>query len=344
MRYNLPIIFIFFILPLFAAPLAYAQNSVVPDPVQYILSPENPGPNQLEVIQIQGVGQFLGNSTITWEENGTPITASDNKEFFSFTTGGVGQVTDIHVSINSPTQGFITHDIVFNPSVINLVWEADTYTPLLYAGKALYSAGSNLKVVAFPTVLIGGGLASANQLSFQWYRADTLDSAASGLGKNVYSFQGDQLQAEEDIAVDVYSGTTKVGRGEVTIPVSSPQILVYVQDPLRGELLGTALEGQAQLPQTETTLKAEPYFFASSGVQHSTLQYNWTLDSQDTSGPQSAEGLLTLRQTGSGGGSADLGISVQNTNTVQYAQSASTDLTLIFGTQSGSSLSNFFGL
>jgi len=245
---------------------------------------------------------------------------------------------------NSTTNAVYRSNNPKNPSVVNVVWEADTYAPLLYKGKTLYSGGSNLKIVAYPTVVLGGAPIPTSQLSFQWTDNDTPNTAASGLGKNVFSFQGDQLQTGEDVAVDVYSGTTKVGHADITIPVSSPQVIFYVQDPLRGELLDEGMQGQATLAQTETTLKAEPYFFSNSSAENGLLQYDWTLDNQETTGPNSAQGELTLRQTGSGGGSADLSVSVQNTDTSQYAQSANAALQLVFGQQSGSSLSNFFGL
>lgn len=323
--------------------MAYAQ-SVVPDPIQYVVSPEEPGPNQQVTIEVNGVGQFLGNSTITWKQDGSVVSSAANQENFSFTTGGIGSPTIIDISINSPTQGNITHEFIFNPSVINLVWEADTYTPLLYKGKSLYSGGSNLKVVAYPTVMLSRALVPASKLSFQWKRNDTPVTASSGLGKNVFSFQGDQLQTEEDISVTVYSGTVPVGESDIVIPVSSPQVLLYAQDPLRGELLDAAFQGSVPLGQTETTLKAEPYFFSNASVKNSRIQYTWNLNNEETTGPQSAQGLLTLRQTGSGSGSADLSVSIQNTDSSKYAQAANANLTLVFGDQGGSALSKFFGL
>jgi hypothetical protein len=328
---------------LLSTSAVYAQ-SVAPDPVQYVVTPENPGPNQRVTIEVNGVGQFLGDANITWQQNGSVVSAAQNQMTFSFTTGGVGAVTRISLRINSPTKGLITHDFIFNPSVVNLVWEADTYTPTLYKGKALYTAGSPLRVVAFPTVMIGGALVPTSKLSFQWYRNDTIDPSVSGLGKHVFTFVGDQLQKEEDVSVVVYSGTTQVGKGEVIIPVSNPQVIFYVQDPLRGELLEQGYLGRATMAQTETTFKAEPYFFANNSIRRGQLQYQWTLNDQDTTGPDATKGLLTLRQTGSGTGSANLGVSIQNTDSSRFVQAASATLNLVFGQQSGSAFTNFFGL
>lgn len=331
-----------------SASVAHAQTTIggstVPPPVQYIVSPETPGPNEFVHIQVEGVGQFLGDSKITWKQNGIVVPSAANQTSFSFTTGGVGNATRIDLTIDSSSEGLITRQFIFNPSVINVVWEADTYAPRLYQGKTLYTAGSYLKVVAFPTVLLGKSLVPASQLSFQWYRNETKDTTASGLGRYIYSFQGDQLQNGEQIAVDVYSGATKVGRGEVFIPASEPQVVFYPLDPLRGELLGSGYYGAAALGKTETTLKAEPYFFSNQSVRDGSLTYEWSLNGQQVTGPNSAKGELTVRQTGTGAGRAQIDISVQNTNTRQFVQSAGTTLQLVFGEEAGSALLNFFGL
>ncbi len=324
--------------------IAHAQSfSAGADPMQYTITPETPGPNSPVSIEAEGVGSFLGNATISWQADGRTISSGAGLSTFQFTTGAVGTVSRIHLIIDSPTQGVITHDFVFAPSVVNLIWEAQTSVPPFYLGKALYSAGSTLKVVAFPVVAQGKSLVALSKLSYQWSRGDNPDPAASGLGKNSYTFQGDEIQNSEDVVIDVYLGATKVARGEITIPATNPGLLLYTQDPLQGEILDQALSGAFNLRTQEITLKAEPYYFAKESIAGGALSYDWTLNGQETTGPNTAEGLLTLRQTGSGAGSAQVGVSLQNTDSDKLVQSASTALTLAFG-QTGSALSNFFGL
>lgn len=343
MRYKFfTILTIFFLSVAPPAGGTHAQTAL-PDPVQYTVIPEAPGPNQQVSIEVSGVGTFLGNATVIWQKDGKVVPGASGQTF-TFTTGGIGTPTTIHLTINSPTQGAIAHDFVFNPSVINLVWESDTYTPLLYKGKALYTAGSSLRIVAFPTVLIGKTLVPSNKLSFQWSRGGTPDPASSGLGKNIFSFYGDQLKNEEEVSVDVYSGGRKVGQGLITILAAKPSVIMYPVDPLRGTLLGTAFVSGSVLPQTETTVKAEPYFFSNISFARGQITYGWSLGGQETTGPDAAKGLLTLRQTGSGSGSADLSVDVQNNENDKLVQAASAGIRLLFGQQSGSSPLNFFGL
>ncbi|HUD02870.1 MAG TPA: hypothetical protein VMR46_02510 [Candidatus Paceibacterota bacterium] len=341
--YNKPLNYIFlFCTALLLAGVAHAQSSVVPAPIQYVVSPETPGPNTQVTIEVQGVGTFIGNSTITWSQNGTVVSQGVGQHDFTFTTGAIGTETQIKVTVNSSTQGTLTNSWTFIPSAVNLVWEADTTVPPLYKGKALYSGGSDVKVVAFPSLAINGSSLPVSSLSFQW----TLDGDPlpdqSGLGQNSLTFTGSQLQKEEDVSVDVYYGSTKVGTGSVAIPASDPELVLYDKDPLRGIIFDSALPAGISLDSNELTVQAVPYFFSNSSLANGALTYAWTLNGNDTSGPNSASGELSLVQSGSGSGSATLGVTLQNNDTDKLVQAANAALQIIFGTQSSNS--GLFGL
>jgi hypothetical protein len=319
-----------------------AQSLGQPDPVQYTVAPEIPGPNQLTSIKIEGVGNFIGNSTITWNVAGKTVQSGVGVSFFSFTTGGLGSETRVHVTIDSPIQGVITKDFVFDPSAVNLVWEGNTTVPPIYSGKALYSAGSNFKVAAFPAVFIKGSRVAAQSLSYQWSVNDDPQPDLSGTGRSTLTFAGDQLQAQERVSVDLLFGSRKVAHGEVVIPAAQPQILLYYKDPLRGVVWDNALPQAIQLTANEITIQAQPYYFANEGLRSGALQWDWTLNGNETTGPFAPQGQLTLRQSGSGTGAAVIGVSLQNNNPDQFVQAASTALQLVFG--KNSPLSNLFGL
>lgn len=328
----------------FAAALpAHAQLAGQADPVQYIVASETPGPHEPVVITVQGVGSFLGDATLTWRLNGVVAKQGTGASTYTFTTGALGQESDVRLTINSPTQGSISHTFTFNPSTVDLVWEADTSVPPLYRGHALYSAGSDLTVVAFPTVVVGGKKIAAQSLSYQWTLNDNPAPQSSGTGKYIFSFTGDQLNQGEDVSVDVYLGSQKVGYGEVTIPVSQPKLLLYNKDALRGVVWDRALPAAISLAAKEITVQAQPYFFSTGALLDGSLGWTWTLDDSPITGPYTSQGLLTLRQTGTTQGSANLTVAVQNNSDTQLIQSAQAALQLVFG-QTTSSLSSFFGL
>ncbi len=320
--------------------LAYAQ--FLPEPIQYIISPEVPGPGEQVTIEAQGVGAFLGDAKITWQEGGKTVSTGVGARTYSFIAGGVGSVTTIKVDIVSQTNGSFTKTFVFRPSTVNLVWEANTSAPPLYAGKTLYSGGSQLKVVAFPNVVINGSRVAPESLSYQWTRVDQALPAQSGQGRYVLDIDGDQLQPSEDIGVKVYFGAALVAQGGISVPAVAPAVRLYERDALRGTLTDAALPSGISLTKREITIAAQPYFFARTAAESGALSYAWNLDGNEIVGPDSARGLLTLRQTGSGAGEAQLAVDIQNSMDDQLVQAANTLLVILFGgSASGTSL---FGL
>jgi hypothetical protein len=225
-----------------------------------------------------------------------------------------------------------------------MIWEADTTVPPMYRGKALYSAGSPLTVVAFPVVFQKSSRIAPNNLSYKWFRDDEPMTSVSGLGRFSISFDGDQLKVTENISVDVYWGNTKVAHGQITIPVTDPQLLLYQRDPLRGVIYDLSLPSDISLTAKELTLQAEPYYFSMASQKAGALTYTWQLNDEDTTGPDTARGILTLRQAGSGQGEANLTVALQSYSTTSFIQSAQNALHIVFGAAGGSLLSNFFGL
>ncbi len=328
---------------LLALPLAAAAQAV-PDPLQYLVGPETPGPNEAVRIEVQGVGSFLGNATITWTQDGAVTKTGVGERVYLFTTKGLGETTRVKVSIRSDTNGSFSKEFVFSPSLVNLIWEADTTVPPFYLGKSLYSAGSPLKIVAFPVVFSGKNQISPKALSYQWTRGEDPAPEASGLGRSSFSFLGDQLHTEEQVSVEVYYGAAKMARGDITIPAVDPKVLFYPHDALGGTHYERALPGAIQLNATELTLEAASYYFSNVSKKANQLSFAWTLNGESTTGPDAGRGFLTLRQAGAGVGSAAVGVTVQNNDPEAFIQQAVGNLQIIFGQQNSSIFSSFFGL
>ncbi len=323
--------------------VAQAQLANMQDPLQFIISPEVPGPNAIVRMEVQGVGPFLGNSVITWKQDGKKVSQGLGKTTFSFTTGGVGSATKIEVLVSAELGDYV-RTYVFAPSVVEMLWEADTSTPLFYLGKSLFTAGSRLKVLAYPAIASGRSLVPSGKLSFNWSLNGQPATAQSGLGKDVFYIDGDMLHNSEEVKLDIFLSGVKVGRGEIAIPTVDPKILIYNKDPLRGEILDQALPGTFGLGSNEITLQAEPYYFANTSKRAGQLSYAWMLNSRETTGPDAARGILTLRQTGQGGGAANVSVTVQNNASNALVQSAQSALNIFFGIKNSNSSTPPFGL
>lgn len=338
--------FVFFVLTFFLSGSVASAQSLTnqPDPVQFIIAPEVPAPGDTVLIEVQGIGTFLGDATITWQIDGKTVLSGLGENSYSFTVGGLGSQTVVRVAIDSSTKGFITRTFTFKPSVVNMLWEADTSSPPWHKGKALYTAGSSLTVTALPQIILNGRSVTSNNLSFQWKRNGTPVPQSSGTGKNKITFTGSQLLPAENITVDVLANGVVVARGEVTVPAAKPQVILYERDPLRGVLYDTALSGSISLASNEVTLQATPFYFANSSLKSGMVPFAWQLNREAATGPQTAQGILTLRQAGTGAGRASLEVSMQNNDSSKYVQSAQTALQILFGGATNSPFSSFFGI
>ncbi len=151
------------------------------------------------------------------------------------------------------------------------------------------------------------------------------------------------MHVSEDVSVDAYYGAAKAAHGEVVIPASPPALVLYEGDPVRGLVLDTAFPSAVTLLGQELTLQAQPYYFSLPDNRNGLLTYNWQLNVNDVTGPDTGSGILTLRQTGSGEGSAQVAVTLQDNNSSAFVQNASAALNLFFG-NSGSLLNNLFGI
>ncbi len=109
-----------------------------------------------------------------------------------------------------------------------------------------------------------------------------------------------------------------------------PQIALYQRTPLRGEIFDFLLPSNITFTGREFTLQAEPLFFARNSLTQKTLAYTWRVGDTETSGPDSARGLMTFRQEGAGVGSAVVEVEAQNTAVDQLVQAASAIIQLVF--------------
>ena len=341
----LPALMCAFSLPNTALADTASALAPVPPPVQYTVTPDAPAAGDTVTILVEGVGSFIGESPITWTQNGKVIASGMGLRNFSFTVGGFGTQTTVGVVIQTKVHGTITKQWIFNPSLVNLVWEAHTTVPAFYDGKALASPGSSITVSAFPVVIVNGVRQSSKNLSFQWRLNGEPQVDQSGLGYNSFTFASTQIHRQEDVSVEVLlnDGNTKVANSDITVPLIEPELLLYQHDPLRGVIysrtLGTG--GSFQMQGTEMTIRAEPYFFSVSSAANGMLAYSWQLNGTDTSGPNSAQGELTLRQTGSGQGSAAVSVSLQNNDRSKILQGAQLNTQVSFG---GTTKGGLFGI
>lgn len=304
--------------------LAVGEIGVEDSDINIETVPENPEPYQNVTITITSFSTDLNKATIEWRSGKNLVLSGIGKTKYSFTTLGPSTSTVFTVSITPSETGVkIVKQILITPSEIDLIWEgADTYTPPFYKGKSFASAESLIRVVAIPSNT--AIKTSPKNLVYTWKRNNKTVQAASGYGKDSYTFQNSELSNEEVISVtastvDGSYNATKT----INIPIINPKIIFYKKSPTEGVLYNNALQDETFLAEDEMTLVAVPYFLATSGKENN-FSYGWKLNDKDIDTP-SKKTELTIRPA-SRGGYATISLVIENLNT--FFQKVSGELKL----------------
>lgn len=315
-------------------PSASAQRG--PDPIRIRVTPEVPGPNASVTIELQDSTTTLGDAVITWSKDGKVALSGVARRTFTFETRGVGETTQVHVLVEKGS-AIVEREFTFRPSVVTLVWEADTYVPPFYKGKALASPGAQVRVFAFADVRDPrGNRIAESDLFYEWEKDGVKFADRSGIGVASFSFEASQLAPGERVSLTVRTRDGEIaGRSSLLLTYYDPLLLLYERHPLRGIRYERALSPEASFASQELTLVAEPYFFSVGERDGADLSHEWTVDGNPIEG---GRGLVTLRNE-SEEGEAFVTISVQNTKRNRLLQTADATLRLFFG--EGRSLFSF---
>lgn len=160
---------------------------------------------------------------------------------------------------------------------IDLVWQAETYTPASYEGRALPTTGSEVVVTG---LAYGADGRVNNNYDWRWEKDGYQIHSASGLGKNVLRFRTGNPRTAHQIKVALHDSAGKrLAETSTTILVSEPRVMFY-QEEAWGVDYSRALVGTLRLAQAETKILAEPFYFSRSAVANRGLGYDWRLNSE----------------------------------------------------------------
>lgn len=314
------------LLTLIIASTTHAQVAP-PDPLSTRVIPQYPGPNTEVFIEVESFVTDLNRADIRFIVDGTTIQRGGEKTF-TLTTGDLGERTE--VSIVALTQDAQRYEktLVFVPATVDLVWEADTYTPPFYQGKAQITAENTITIHAIARLSTNGStLLSPDNLVYTW-RLDRRELDQSGQGQDTITITGPQLFQDMVISVDVssFGGSLRASKS-LQLEAGAPELILYEKHPLLGIRYEEGFEGDIALTETEETLRVEPYFFSTEDIRNNNLIYRWEIDNTPFS-PQGNPAEATFREV-SGEGSARVSIEIENI--AKLLQSAGHTFILAFG-------------
>lgn len=302
------IILAFFISSIvYAAPLPTNTNLFIQS------TPKVPAPNEEINLRLISYELNLETSSIIWRVDGKEVAGGIGQTTFSFTNGEAGTSQTITVGVTTQGGNTLERTITYTPSIIDLIWEADTYTPPLYQGKALATSESSVNVTAIPTVYDSAGkILTPNDLIFRWERNHTSISSSSGVGKNSIRFLSNKLTASTIITVRIYTlNNTIVGEKTITIPAESPKIIFYEDRPLAGTAYGRILSSLVTMTDNDFTVRAEPYYFSRPQVISGALQFLWAINRNRVT-DTTAGRTLNLKRNPGQEGRAEISLDIAN--------------------------------
>lgn len=324
---------------LFSLPFLYFPNLVSGElqtlgsgntgNILFETKPEVPGPNQLVSISIESYSTDLNKSEISWFINGKVEKEGVGQKNITIKTGGFGSVSDILVVVKNLNGEIFQHTLSVRPTSLDLIWEAQSYTPPFYKGKALYTYQGTVKIVALPNIIneLGSKISSKN-LIYTWKVDGTRVEDVSGYGKNYIMFTGSVPLRTAKITVEAQSLDGKYkAQGDLSITPQGAQVIFYEDNPLYGVLYEKALGGNLKLENQEVKIVGIPYFIGTKERNDRAINYEWHLNGRTVnSGSKSG---LSFKQQNREQGNARVELEV--TNPEKVFQMASGNISLTFG-------------
>ena len=286
--------------------------------ISVTLTPPVPRPRAQAEISLKSVRRDLSRTMIVWKRDGKVVRSGRGATRFSFTAGAAGETSTISFSVSLDGTLLYADTVTIRPSELKIAWEAETYTPPFYRGKALFVPESRVRFIALPYVLDEkGSVVDPSKLTYTWKQGRRTLLESSGYGKQVLELQGSVFKSPLSVTVEVSDAAGSFyDSAEVTVPPSLPTLRLYARPPLLGTLYRQSLASLA-LGSTEETFVVEPYFFSVPSRNHALLDYEWRLNGRQFN----AGSVITFSRPTEGTGSDSLSLRLRNKEALlQFAQ------------------------
>lgn len=315
------------VLPLaISAQTGLNMGSSFSNELQVQMAPAYPKPNQTVDMSLALYTGDLNSATISWYKDGNLVLSGKGETRYSFKTGNVGQNTKIVISVKLLNGIPFSKTLDINPVGIDLIWEANSYVPPFYKGKALHPKQGSLKIVAMPEIIKNGKKVDPGNLIYQWSNLTQSYQSQSGYGKNTLVLSGSLLGKSDTIKVIVtepVSGITT--QNMITIDPAEPKVVLYEIDPYYGHIFDTGLPSSFAMRGEESQILAAPYFF----TKERGLTYKWRLNNQAISDLDGSMTAIFRKPEDKDSGTSKVSLQVTNINRI--LQMAERNLSINFG-------------
>lgn len=310
-------------------PLSARLPNDIKEQLSIDISPEVPHPGEKVTITVSAYGGIdVNSSIINWIVDGKSALNGVGKKSFSFYPTGNGKVTNVEMHVKPQYGPEVVRSFKFNPSEVDILWQADTYTAPFYKGKALYTPQADVQFVAMPNITKKNGTKIQPQNTvYKWELNYTADAENSGYAVNYYNFTGSILAKPTHVRVTAYDplDNSSTGVGSLDIENIQPILLMYEIHPTFGPLFNTAAVGSFSFNQDDIELGAYPYFYST--VNKKDVSYEWSINSIKLSNVAEHQDFLVLQKLKQEAGRSTVAVSASNGDKVLQQAKTSLDLT-----------------
>jgi len=302
------------------------------DLVNFILTPKTPGAHEKVQIRMESFVVDLNTANIAWYVNKVKVEEGIALKDQTVMTGDFGEKLIVDIEILTMRGEIFNKQVVIAPAEVDLLWEAQTYTPPFYKGKALATFKSNVRVTAIPR--FNTLTSDPKQYYYKWTYSRNL-GVGEALGKNSVVVPMGYANTPLPIMVNVtLPGTEWSGLKSSTIPGTEAKVVLYQQAPLLGIQFNNAWSEKISTNESEFVVYAAPYFFSLDDLMNNRLVYTWEVNRRYTSPGLDARYLTIPKPSGPNGGvlstpvNSNVSFKVQNPSRI--LQSGYSQATLTF--------------
>ncbi len=316
------------IIAIFIIVGALSARAQSPTELNVRITPGEPRAREEVTATLTSTSVNLATARVLWTINGARAMEGAGLTQFTFRVGALGSVSRVGVFVTTPLGETIERTFEIRPAEVDLLYEAITYTPPFYAGKALPTSKSKIKMLAVPHFISENGKRiSEETLIYTWQQDRRILGSLSGTGKNTILIETPRPLQETHIVVSVSSGDgIRNARSEIVISAKNPEVILYEKHPTLGVRYGSALTPEITLTEEEITVRAEPYFFSAEDVASGNLRFAWSLNESLITPPLRID-EISFRKNG-GAGTAQLTLGIENV--AKILQSAAEKLLIRF--------------
>ena len=314
-------VFLFLAVLSFGARSLLAQSGGVGTELSMTITPEHPRPGEAVTVSVESYNIDLNRAEVRWFQNDKLVKAGVGEKKLEAVVGQGGELTSFRVVALREDGGIYSTEARLRPAEVNLLWQAQSYTPPFYRGKALMPYQGTVLVAAIPSFARGESMLPPESLIYTWHEGDDVIGDSSGRGKNLFVFRGSVPLRTKTISVTVESADqSMVASASIDVAPVAPRLLFYEEHPRFGILYGKALIQNFTFGGDETRISSIPYYFETDSKTGNDLSYDWEVNYAPM--PSEKRSSLLLRRTTESSGRSNLFLEARSTDPEKSFQAA----------------------